>query len=688
MANRLAGSASPYLLQHADNPVDWYPWGPEALDRARELDRPIFLSIGYSACHWCHVMAHESFEDPAIADRLNRGFVPIKVDREERPDIDDVYLGAVQAMTGSGGWPLSVFLTPDLEPFFGGTYFPPDDRHGLPAFSRVLDSLAEAWTGQRADIVRSAAEIADHLRHAADPSTGRAEFGLDTLVAAANRTLAALDPAHGGFGRAPKFPPSMTLEFLLRRSQQDPSPRLLEAVTLTLDRMAEGGIHDQVGGGFARYSTDEQWLAPHFEKMLYDNALLAHAYLEGYRATGDAGYAAVARRVFAFMDRELQTDDGGYAAALDADSEGEEGRFYVWDDPEFRRVLAEGGLRPEQVGALARAWDVRPEGNWEGHTILRRIPDQELDKDLEGRARTVLLEARGHRVRPGTDTKVLAAWNGLALRAIAHGALVLADTDLAARSGRLAAFIRTRLVHDTDRLWRVAPVPGSLPTPGFAEDYAFIADGLLAAYAAGGDETDLDLALALADRMLADFWDEPSGTLNDTGPDHELLIVRPRTLVDSATPSATAVAADVILRLAVIRGDADLDRRARRILAGTAANWASQPTAFGRTLSAAERALAEPIDVVVAGPSSDPGSVALRRAAASVYAPNLVIAPLDGPRAEAIFVDKVARNGVATAYVCRGYACLEPTADPEVVAAQVRSLSGSGGEEGSAGLAG
>ncbi|HJR51333.1 MAG TPA: thioredoxin domain-containing protein, partial [Gemmatimonadales bacterium] len=516
--NRLERETSPYLLQHAHNPVDWYPWGQEALERARREDRPIFLSIGYSACHWCHVMERESFENPEIADQLNRDFVAIKVDREERPDLDDVYMAAVQAMTGGGGWPMSVFLTPDLQPFFGGTYFPPEDRQGMPGFPRVLAAVAEAYRDRRAEVVEQGRQLVEHLRGQLDVRPGTAPPEQMQLDAAVRRLAASFDPRHGGFGGAPKFPAPMTLEFLLRRWRRSGDKQVLDMVTLTLDRMAEGGLNDQLGGGFARYSTDARWLVPHFEKMLYDNALLAHAYLEAFRATNRERYARVARSTIDFMLRELLTADGGLASALDADSEGEEGRFYTWDQGEFMSVLLSAGLDHAEAPLLADYWGVTAEGNWEGRNVLHvaasggAAPDEKL---LE-RARSALLAAREKRVRPGRDEKQLAAWNGMALRALAHGALVLSDETLVDATARLAEFVNTTLMRPDGGLWRTAR-DGVAHTPGFAEDYANVADGLLAAYAATGRPEHLRLADALMRRAVDEFWDDTTGTFFDTG---------------------------------------------------------------------------------------------------------------------------------------------------------------------------
>ena len=676
MPNRLANETSPYLLQHANNPVDWYPWGAEALQRARDEERPIFLSIGYSACHWCHVMERESFENTAIAEQLNRDFVAIKVDREERPDLDDVYMAAVQAMTGGGGWPMSVFLTPQLEPFFGGTYFPPDDRHGLPSFGRVLEAVADAYRTRRTEIAAQARQLSAHVSSQLEVVAGTRDPEQRQLDAAVARLGTTFDSTHGGFGGAPKFPAPMTLEFLLRRWLRTGDDTILAMVTRTLDAMADGGIHDQLGGGFARYSTDAHWLAPHFEKMLYDNAQLAHVYLEAFRATGEPRYAVVARSTLDFMLAELLTADGGFASALDADTEGEEGRFYVWDDGEFRSVLAAADVDAPDVDSLADAWDVTPTGNWEGHSILHRTGRPGPAPSVVERARVALLAARSARVRPARDDKQLAAWNGLALRALASGALVLGEERYHEATTALVAFIREHLLRADDRLWRTSR-DGSSHTAAFAEDYVNVADGLLGAYAATGDGRDLELAASLMDRAVADFWDDASGTLYDTGPEHEVAVTRPRSLIDSATPAANSVGADVLLKLALLAGDPDHDRRARSILRAAAPAMERQPSAFGRMLGAADRALAAPIDAVIAGDPADPLARALREAAMRSYAPDLVLAPLDpdGPLAELpLFAGKVARNGAPTAYVCRGYACDEPAQDPVLVGEQVSRL--------------
>jgi uncharacterized protein len=678
VANRLIDETSPYLLQHAHNPVDWHPWGPEALERARAEDRPIFLSIGYAACHWCHVMERESFENPDTAALMNERFVSIKVDREERPDLDDVYMAAVQAMTGSGGWPMSVFLTPDLRPFFGGTYFPPDDRHGMPGFPRVLAAVSDAYRTQRTQVEQQASVLADHLRGQLAVPAGDRDPEIRQLELATARIAATFDAAHGGFGGAPKFPAPMLLEFLLRSWRRSDDAATLAMVTSSLDAMAGGGINDQLGGGFARYSTDAHWLAPHFEKMLYDNALLAHAYVEGFRATGDERHAEVARRTLDFMLAELMTDEGGFASALDADSEGVEGRFYVWAYDEFMSVLTGAGIDDDERGLLADYWGVIGPGNWEGSNILHRAGTETIDEGLLARGRSALLAARERRVRPARDDKQLAAWNGLALRALAHASLVLGEPGYEDATRRLVRFIGDTLLRDGNRLWRTAR-EGRAHTPAFAEDYLAVADGLLAAHAGLGDAEPLILARELVDTAVRDFWDEEAGTFVDTSDEHDRTVARPRGLVDNATPSANSIGADVLQRLAVLCGDEGYQRRAGSILRAVAGALERQPSAFGRMLSAADRWLGEPVDVVVAA-DREPGEGAstLRRAAIGPFVPDLILTSVAAGEAHAgwpLYEGKVARGGTTTAYACRGYACDEPTTDAARLAQQVEALS-------------
>ena len=674
MPNRLTAETSPYLLQHARNPVDWYPWGPEALERARREDKPIFLSIGYAACHWCHVMERESFENPDIAALMNEHFVSIKVDREERPDLDDVYMAAVQAMTGSGGWPMTVFLTPGLEPFFGGTYFPPEDRHGMSGLPRVLGAVADAYATRRAEVEQQAGALADHLRVRLAVAAGERDVEPRQLEAAVARVAATFDDARGGFGGAPKFPPPMLLEFLLRAWRRSGDARTLRMVTRTLDAMADGGIHDQIGGGFARYSTDADWLVPHFEKMLYDNALLAHAYLEGFQATGTDRYARVARSTLDFMIAELRTGDGGFASALDADSDGVEGRFYAWSYDEFMSVLSDADLDDGDRRLLTDYWGLAAEGNWEGTNVLHRA-GAEPATELVERGRLALLAARAARTRPARDDKQVASWNGLALRALAHGALVLRDEGYLDATRFHVRFVERHLVRDVDRLWRTVR-DGRGGTPAFAEDYLAVADGLLGAHAALGDAAPLILARRLVETAIGGFWDDEAGTFVDTSDEHDRTVARPRGLVDNATPSANAIGADVLQRLALLTGDEDLARRARSIVRAVAPALEHQPSAFGRMLSAADRLLGTPIDVVVAEAAGGDGRL-LREAAIGPFVPDLVltsVVPGDPHSGWPLYARKAAGEGNATAYACRGYACDEPTADPARLAEQVSAL--------------
>jgi uncharacterized protein YyaL (SSP411 family) len=673
--NRLAKETSPYLLQHAHNPVDWYAWGSEALERAKREDRPIFLSIGYSACHWCHVMERESFEDPALAEQLNRDFVAIKVDREERPDLDEVYMAAVQAMTGSGGWPMSVFLTPDLQPFYGGTYFPPSDRHGLPGFPRILAGVAEAYRTRRDEVDSQAGLLARHLREQLALPSGGADPQRSQLEAAVRRLAQTFDPVHGGFGGAPKFPAPMTLEFLLRAWRRSQDSETVRMVTATLDAMANGGIHDQLGGGFARYSTDAEWLVPHFEKMLYDNAQLAHAYLEAFRATGEARYRTVVESTLDFVLRELATPDGGFASALDADSEGEEGRFYVWTDGDLPAVLTDAGLSAAEVDAVARYWDITPAGNWEGRSILR-VVGPPPDEALVARARKALLQARDMRVRPARDEKQLAAWNGLLLRSLAEAGSAVGRTDYLDAAAGIVSFLRRVLLQPGGALWRTAR-DGVGHTPAFLEDYACLADGLLATHAALGRADDLLLARELMDRAIADFWDDEAGAFWDTSDAHEAIVARPRSVIDGATPAGNSVAADVLLRLALLTGEADYDRRARSILRVVGEALDRQPQLFGRMLAAVDRSLAGPIDMVIATTADDSGED-LRAVGHRLYAPDLVVATVNAADPTAywpVFLDKRPLDGKATAYVCRGYACQAPTSQPAEVEHQIIGIA-------------
>jgi uncharacterized protein YyaL (SSP411 family) len=684
-ANRLAGETSPYLLQHAHNPVDWYPWGPEALARARESDRPIFLSIGYAACHWCHVMERESFEDEATAADLNAGFVAIKVDREERPDLDAIYMDAVQAMTGQGGWPMSVFLTPDGRPFYGGTYFPDEPRHGMPSFRQLLARIGEVWRDDRARVEASATRLADHVRTgqgsaatirealegqpAPDPTAV-----LDAATAALETTF---DARHGGWGGAPKFPQPMTIGYLVREHLRTGGEQALPMARRTLDAMAAGGIHDHLGGGFARYATDATWLVPHFEKMLYDNALLARAYLDAWQVTDAEAHAGVARATLDFMARELRVPaDGAFASSLDADTEGEEGATYVWSASEVRALLG------PDAALFEAAYDVTDEGNWEGRTILRRVADatqlgagsQMTPAEVEVRlaaARSRLLEARDRRPQPGRDDKVLTSWNGLAIGAFADAGRVLGDERYGRIASEAAAFI-LRELRDADgrllRSWK----DGRAQHAGVLEDHAHLADGLLALYEATFDERWFLAARDLVEVVLARFAD-PDGSFHDTADDAEPLIARPRGLQDNALPSGGAMATHVLLRLAALTGDGRYRDAAERALAPMAPLLARHPTAFAMWLRAQQLASGPITEIAIVGDPAGTATRALLRAAFDDLAFRRVVAASPAPEASAIPLlhDRIAIGGAATAYACKGFACRLPVTSAEALAEQL-----------------
>jgi uncharacterized protein YyaL (SSP411 family) len=684
--NRLAGETSPYLLQHAHNPVDWYPWGPEALTRAKLLDRPIFLSIGYAACHWCHVMERESFEDEGTAAFLNSRFIAIKVDREERPDLDQVYMGAVQAMTGGGGWPMSVFLTPEGRPFYGGTYFPNRPSHGLPSFQQVLQGIDQAWREQRGELEEAGQRLVGQLAAQAANTAGPAPGPdlLDTAVALLERSF---DAANGGWGGAPKFPQPMTIEFLLRRAAAG-DRRALPLARRTLDRMADGGIRDQLGGGFHRYATDAIWLVPHFEQMLYDNAQLARVYLHAWALTGEQRYADVATGTLTYILRELTTDGGAFAASQDADTDGVEGATFTWRADEIREALG------DDAPLFATAYGVTDQGNWEGVTILARLrPTEDLAKlyaipaaEVERRLaeiRTRLLLRRRQRPQPARDDKALAAWNGLAIGALADGARLLAAAGfdgLAERyltaARRAAGAILDGLLGVDGRLGR-SWKDGRASGQGVLEDYADLADGLLALYEATFDERWFATARALADAILDRFAD-PAGGFFDTATDHERLVTRPKDIQDNATPSGGAMATTVLLRLAALTGESRYREAAERALATTTPYTVRYPTAFAQWLQATDFALAPVAEVAIVGDLDDPATRELLEIAAGGYAPNRVVAasPLTGePSAVPLLAERTRLQGRPTAYVCRQLACRLPVTDPDALRDQLDDVA-------------
>ncbi|MBL8863885.1 MAG: thioredoxin domain-containing protein [Planctomycetes bacterium] len=669
--NRLARETSPYLLQHARNPVDWYPWGPEALARAKAEDRPIFLSVGYSACHWCHVMERESFEDPAIARLMNEHFVNVKVDREERPDVDEIYMKAVQAMSGSGGWPMSVFLTPDLEPFYGGTYFPPRSLYGRPGFPQVLSALAKAWREDRASLAQRARTLAAHI---ADEGRARAGGELDPAVLEASRLalVGQLDPRWGGFGDAPKFPHAIDLRLLLRHALRTGDAAARHAALLSLQRMAEGGIHDQLGGGFHRYSVDERWLVPHFEKMLYDNALLVPAYLEAWLVTGDARHAEVARRACDWALREMRTPDGGFASSQDADSEGEEGRFFVWD---LRELEAE--LGPKLAHEAAEWFGVTVEGNFEhGKSVLwRHEPAEQVAQrlgvplaDLERRLREAtakLWAARERRVKPATDDKVLASWNGLMISGLAAAHQVLDEPRYLEAARGAARWILAGMRQPDGRLFTTSR-HGRAHLNAYLDDYAFTIQGLIDLYESDFDARWIREALAL-DALVLDRFQDEDGSCFTTARDHERLIARLKAPHDGALPSGNGVQALNLLRLAELTGRRDLAERAERAIRSLAGLVNRFPQAFSALLLAVDWLAAGPREVVLAG---DPASAEVRellRAVRTTYAPQRVVALADsGADRELLplLADKAPGPVGARAYVCRNWSCGAPLDDP------------------------
>ncbi len=670
--NRLIHETSPYLLQHAHNPVDWYPWGPEALTRAKAENKPILLSIGYSSCHWCHVMERESFENEAIADLMNRHFVNIKVDREERPDLDDIYMAATLALSGGqGGWPMTVFLTPDQQPFFAGTYFPPTDGFGRPGFQSLLTQIASVWESQRDEIVEQAAGLSAHLREQAQATPGRGvgEAEIRTAVAALKDSF---DPTYGGFTPAPKFPPGTNLALLLRHHRKTGDPEALAMTTKTLDCMAQGGMYDQIGGGFARYSTDERWLVPHFEKMLYDNALLARVYLEGFQVTGNPFYAGIAREILDYILREMTGPEGAFYSATDADSEGVEGKFFVWTPAEVEAVLG-----PEEAGKLCVYYDITDEGNWEGKSIphtprpLPRVASRlglgpaDLARSLEaGRAK--LSEARRRRVPPGLDDKVLTAWNGLMLGAMAEGHRVLGDPRHLAAATRCADFLLAALRRPDGGLFRTYRT-GKAHLPGYLEDYAFLAEGLVDLYEAGGETRYLAEAAHLTERILADFAD-PAGGFYATAAGHESLIVRHREGADGSIPSANAAAASVLARLSFHLDHSDWREAAAAAIQAYGKGITQVPRAFCKSLLVVDFLLEGPVELALIGTPGEPGFEALRAAIGCRFLPNRILAhhdPSSGPAPDLpLLRGKGLVGGKAALYVCRDFACQAPITEP------------------------
>jgi uncharacterized protein YyaL (SSP411 family) len=689
--NRLAGESSPYLRQHADNPVDWYPWGDDAFDAARRRDRPVFLSIGYSACHWCHVMAHESFEDPALAAALNDAFVSVKVDREERPDVDAVYMEAVQALTGSGGWPMSVFLTPDGRPFYGGTYFPPRDRAGMPGFPTVLAALSEAWTERRSEVETQADELARAV--AARSTISRPRVGADAtagdtdhlvagqvLESATTELAGRFDPAWGGFGPAPKFPQPSVLELLLRAGAAAPVAvvrhQAAAMVRTTLEGMAAGGIHDHLGGGLARYSTDPRWLVPHFEKMLYDQAGLLRAYLHGWQVTGDEAFLRVAERIVDYVARDLTLAGGALCSAEDADSEGEEGRFYVWTPAEIEQAVADADEGDEEVtgqtaSAVADFFGVSAGPNFEGRSILHRP----LGADLDGpphveHGRRLLRAARDRRPRPGLDDKVLTEWNAMYSAALAEGAALTGRDDWAAAATAVAEFLLANLRRPDGRWLRSWQAGTGARHLAYAGDYAWLIDCFTRLGELTGQARWTAEATVVADALIDLFHDDVGGGFFTTGRDAEALLVRPKEVLDGAVPSANGVAALALTRLGALTGSDRFTALAEDVVALVRPVLDAHPTAVAVTAVAADLLASGVTEVVVPGPRTE-----LLAAVQRAWRPS-VVAAWGESTGSPLWTDR--RPGLA--YVCRHGSCQLPAGDVDALHRQL-AAAGAGGPE-------
>jgi uncharacterized protein YyaL (SSP411 family) len=663
MPNHLENETSPYLLQHVDNPVDWHPWGEEAMRLAKEQDKPILLSIGYAACHWCHVMAHESFEDQVTAEQMNADFINVKVDREERPDVDSIYMQAVNAMTGGGGWPMTVFLTPDGKPFYAGTYFPNEPRHGMASFQQILTGVIQAWRNDRENVVGSASEVAQQLQELS--GVGFEEQPLDEeIFRSALRGLGQrFDASWGGFGDAPKFPQSMTIEFLLRESIRGENDNALEMAEGTLRKMAEGGMYDQIGGGFARYSVDHRWLVPHFEKMLYDNAQLARVYLHAWQVTGNDFYRRITEETLDYVLREMRHEDGGFYSSQDADSEGVEGKFYVWSADEIREALG------EEADTFMRVYGVSNEGNWEGHNIL----NLRLAGALDGRiaaARATLYELRSKRIWPGLDDKVLTSWNGLMLAALAEAGQALGRADYIEAAESNADFVHRTMRRDSGRLFRTWKAGSDAKYNAYLEDYAYLADGLLALYEATFERRWVDWARELAELMLGHFRDTKNGGFFDTSDDHEQLIHRPKDLQDNAVPSGNAMAASVLVRLSLLTGNGDYWQVAEQSTSTMNKFMAQYPSGFGQWLNVAKFMLSEPREIALMG--NGDAIAPLLKVIRGGYRPFQVVAAGEEGSLP-LLENRPQIDGKGTAYVCRRFVCQAPVTGPEELALQLGS---------------
>ena len=679
MQNRLINETSPYLLQHAHNPVDWYPWGETALKRAKEEDKPIFLSIGYSACHWCHVMERESFENEAIAKQMNDGFVCVKVDREERPELDSIYMQAIQTLMGQGGWPLTAFLTPTGKPFYGGTYFPPEDRGGRPGLPRILTAVAGAFRNRKAEVQQAADQLAQSIQDATSVRYSDSPLNEETLESAYHAIALSDDAQHGGFGNAPKFPQSMPQEFLLRYHQRTGEPHALGMVKHSLEAMAKGGIYDHLGGGFARYSTDDTWLVPHFEKMLYDNALLAEIYLQAYQTTGNPAHRTIVEETLEYLLRDMRQEGGGFSSSQDADSEGVEGKYYLWRPEEISAALGS-----QDTKVFTAYFGVTPEGQLDGANILH-VPRlaQEVAAALEiplddllsvvGKAKATLLDLRSKRVPVATDTKLLTAWNALALRSLSHAASVLQNDAYRSAAVANGTFLLANLRQEGRllRTWK----DGHAHLKGYLEDYALLILALLALHEATFSHSWLHHAKALTDEMLTLFWSAAEGTLYDTGIDHEQLVVRPRDIFDNAIPSGSSAAAEALLRMAILTGDNTYREKAHQLLGSVADYLAKVPLGFGGWLCALDYSLAPPLELAILGAPGDDATRALLEVAyAAPQRPHILVGlrpDEENPFPTPLLEGRSFLNGKSAAYVCHNYLCELPTSDPDTLQTQL-----------------
>ncbi|MGB2895142.1 MAG: thioredoxin domain-containing protein [Anaerolineales bacterium] len=673
MPNRLADETSPYLLQHAENPVDWFPWGSDAFQAAQKGDKPIFLSIGYAACHWCHVMAHESFEDVNTAAIMNEYFINVKVDREERPDVDAIYMDAVVTMTGQGGWPMSVFLTPAGKPFYGGTYFPPDRRFNMPSFREVLEHIQKEWGSNRERLVSLGENLTARISTKIDLPESVDELNFQILDRAAENLFRSFDWEHGGWGGAPKFPQSSAIENLLRRHNRHQDKLALEMAVLTLERMARGGIYDQAGGGFHRYSVDAPWLTPHFEKMLYDNALLAQAYLHAWQETNNPFFWHVVEGILNFLLREMHHSDGGYFASLDADSEGEEGKFYLWTPVEIRKAIQ----NPARAEMALDIFGVTEEGNFEGVNILNLpepleavaerlgLPEQELLEQLS-EINQELLKARSSRVRPATDDKILTSWNGLTLTALAEAARVSGRAEYLSAAQQLADFLLTNLYVDGKlmRSWR----EGKAQHSAYLEDHAALGEGLLALYQVDFNNRWFRASVECAKEILAHFSDSAGGFF-DTRDDHEKLISRPKSIQDTPIPSGNSLAASLLLKLAALNGDENYAAIAHTALRNVVTTAERIPSSFAAWLNALDFALGPQLQLALIGDPADEKFQRLMQVSDQSFLPRLVRAggQQHEEGAPTLLSNREPLDGNPTAFLCQGFACKLPTTDPELL---------------------